>query len=152
MGLNKGLSTHFGLICWYNSAINLGYVKVCCLTSPEHYLNHFGLIINGVLWHSPAINFVISNYYLNPQHNLAEYTFEVITIISRGQWTRSYPVCMRVFVYVLPYVARDKNISCNASFMAIWNLKNEIPTGVHRNVFIKCRTILIIIFLHHSTV
>ena len=40
------------------SGSTLALAMVCCLMASSHYLNQYWLIINKVLWHSPANNFL----------------------------------------------------------------------------------------------
>ena len=44
---------------WY-IWVNIGSGNGFCLTTPSHYLNQWGLLIRGVLWHSPESNFTRS--------------------------------------------------------------------------------------------
>ena len=49
----------------HRSMSTLAQIMVCRLTAPNHYLNQYWLIINGVLWHSPKINFQGSAHCVN---------------------------------------------------------------------------------------
>ena len=56
------LWTHGSIVTSYgdkNLESTSAQVMACFLMVPSHYLNQHWLIINGVLWHSPKINFTV---------------------------------------------------------------------------------------------
>ena len=59
----------------HKSRSTLTQVMACCLTAPNHYLNHCLLIIKGVLWYSPESNLTRRNL----SHKMCS---EIILIIS----------------------------------------------------------------------
>ena len=66
--------THCCLVMPYTSRSTLTQVIAWCLMAPSHYLNKCGLMVTGVLWHSPEINFIRIAHELNSQYVLQDQT------------------------------------------------------------------------------
>ena len=70
------------------SGSTLTQVMACCLMVPIHYLNHYWLIINEVLWHSAGSNFMGNAQDTYPQYDFENYKFNIKAASPGGQSTK----------------------------------------------------------------
>ena len=85
---------------WHRFGSTLSHLLPLCLTASSRYLNHYWLIIKGILWHLHKSNFPGSTCNSNLQLKLENYTLRIVTAASpRGQW---------VYVKGRTYIKHDK--------------------------------------------
>ena len=71
-------------------------VMPCKLTAQIHYMSQCGLIIKGIMWHSPGSNFTRNAHDLNPWHVFGNQNYFHIShgpMIWEGVWTSYCPYC-----------------------------------------------------------
>ena len=73
-------------------------VRACCLTTPWYYLNQCWLLVEGVRWHSPEINFTMTSQVVFGKMGVKSYFWNYCRI-SQGQWVDLAIDSMSIFIF-----------------------------------------------------
>ena len=93
----------------HKSGSTLVLVLVCCPAAPNHEMNHYWLIIKGVLWHSPNNNFTsdtLERNQVEAQHQMGKVSqiWQTIQIGWYRMLTPWHGVCVHLVRHRVPLV------------------------------------------------
>ena len=92
----------------------------CCLTSPNHYLKQYWLIISEDLWHSSEGNLTGNAPDIYPWNEFENYQFRITTAPLRGHWAHQELIVTKIWVGKITSIGANNGLSPGWRQAIIW--------------------------------